>query len=64
MCLASGKEESHLKKFNRDFDTIFTMYTGKYVPNDPKKPLHRCNFYGSREAGDKLREMLKLGASK
>ena len=26
--------------------------------------LHRCNFYGSREAGDKLREMLQMGASR
>jgi len=38
--------------------------SGKYVPGDPKKPLHRCNFYGSREAGDKLREMLQMGASR
>ena len=37
---------------------------GKYVKGDPAKPLHQCNFYGSYEAGDKLREMIKLGASK
>jgi hypothetical protein len=43
---------------------FFSVCLGKYVPNDPKKPLHRCNFYGSREAGDKLREMLKLGSSR
>merc|ERR1719410_1987482 len=40
------------------------LASGKYVPGDPKKPLHRCNFYGSREAGDKLKEMLVLGASR
>jgi len=40
------------------------LESGKYVPGDPKKPLHRCNFYGSREAGDKLREMLQMGASR
>jgi peptidyl-dipeptidase A len=27
-------------------------------------PLHRCSIYGSRAAGDKLRAMLELGASK
>jgi len=40
------------------------LESGKYVPGDPKKPLHRCNFYGSREAGDKLREMLQMGQSR
>ena len=27
-------------------------------------PLYRCSFYGSKEAGEKLNAMLKLGASK
>jgi len=40
------------------------LASGKYVKGDPAKPLHQCNFYGSYEAGDKLREMIKLGASK
>ena len=40
------------------------LYLGDYVPGNPSKPLHRCNFYGSIEAGNRLREMLKLGASK
>jgi peptidyl-dipeptidase A len=40
------------------------LASGQYDPKDPKKPLHRCDFYGSKEAGDKLREMLKLGASR
>jgi len=40
------------------------LASGKYDPKDPKKPLHRCDFHGSTEAGDKLREMLKLGSSK
>jgi len=40
------------------------LAAGKYDPQDPKKPLHRCDFYGSKEAGDKLREMLKIGSSK
>jgi len=40
------------------------LESGEYVPGDKSKPLHRCNFYGSKAAGDKMREMLKLGASK
>ena len=36
----------------------------QYDPNDPIKPLHHCNFYGSKEAGDKLRLMLELGSSR
>ena len=41
-----------------------TIFTGKYVEGDPSKPLHQCNFYGSVEAGNKLKEMLTLGASR
>jgi len=37
---------------------------GEYIPGDPAKPLHRCNIYGSKAAGDKMRDMLKLGASR
>ena len=36
----------------------------QYDPNDPFKPLHHCNFYGSKEAGDKLKAMLELGSSR
>jgi len=46
------------------FYRALCLKSGKYDPKDPKKPLHRCNFYGSKEAGDKLVEMLKLGASR
>eukprot|EP00094_Tigriopus_californicus_P003982 TCALIF_03835-PA protein Name:"Similar to Ance Angiotensin-converting enzyme (Drosophila melanogaster)" AED:0.12 eAED:0.12 QI:128/0.66/0.42/1/1/1/7/0/623 len=52
--------------------------SGQYDPNDPKKPLHLCNFYGkfyfvsflshfttgSKEAGERLLSMISLGASK
>ena len=38
--------------------------SGKYEPGNPKKPLHLCNFYGSVEAGNKLKEMLELGNHK
>jgi len=46
------------------FYRALCLKSGRYVPNDPKKPLHRCNFYGSNDAGDKLKEMLRLGASR
>merc|ERR1712106_912532 len=46
------------------FYRALCLESGNYVPGDPKKPLHRCNFYGSMEAGDKLREMLEMGASR
>ena len=40
------------------------LVSKQYVPNDPSKPLHQCNFFGSKEAGDKLSTMLEMGASK
>merc|ERR1719244_683719 len=46
------------------FYRALCLASGKYEPGNPSKPLHLCNIYGSTEAGDKLREMLKLGASK
>ena len=62
---------------DKDYVSYFTAYiyefqfyramclqSGRYVPGDPKKPLHRCNFYGSVEAGNKLKEMLVMGKSR
>ena len=46
------------------FYRALCLESGQYVPGNPEKPLHRCNFYGSKKAGDKLREMLKMGASR
>ena len=46
------------------FYRTLCLISNQYDPNDPEKPLHRCNFYGSKEAGDKLDSMLKLGSSK
>jgi len=40
------------------------LESGKYEPGNPKKPLHQCNFYGSVEAGNKMKEMLSLGSSR
>jgi peptidyl-dipeptidase A len=30
----------------------------------PKEPLQNCDFYGSKEVGDALKKMMKLGSSK
>jgi len=46
------------------FYRALCLESGQYVPGDPGKPLHKCNFYGSKKAGDKLREMLKMGSSR
>jgi peptidyl-dipeptidase A len=40
------------------------LESGSYVPGDPSKPLHRCNFYGSKAAGRKLSSMLEMGRSR
>jgi len=37
---------------------------GEYVPDDPDKPLHRCNFYQSKEVGDMLKAALSVGKSR
>ncbi|KAF5284087.1 hypothetical protein FQA39_LY17136 [Lamprigera yunnana] len=37
---------------------------GEYDPEDVTKPLHNCDFYRSKEVGEKLRVGLSLGARK
>ncbi|XP_055641474.1 angiotensin-converting enzyme-like [Toxorhynchites rutilus septentrionalis] len=37
---------------------------GEYVAGDPEKTLNNCDIYQSAAAGNKLKEMLSLGASK
>ena len=53
---------AHIYQFQ--FYRSLCLVSNQYDPNDPKKPLHHCNFYGSKEAGEKLNAMLKLGSSK
>ena len=72
---------AHIYEFQ--FYKVLCEVSGQYVPGDPNKPLHRCNFYGilpqtshhlqnikhstipgSKEAGQKLLSMLRLGSSK
>lgn len=37
---------------------------GQYEPNNPEKPLHKCDLEGSKVAGQRLRDGLSLGLSK
>eukprot|EP00095_Tigriopus_kingsejongensis_P010159 maker-scaffold575_size133042-snap-gene-0.38 protein:Tk10159 transcript:maker-scaffold575_size133042-snap-gene-0.38-mRNA-1 annotation:"hypothetical protein DAPPUDRAFT_304127" len=53
---------AHIYEFQ--FYKTLCEVSGQYDPNDPRKPLHLCNFYGSKEAGQKLLSMISLGASK
>ncbi|XP_024941248.1 angiotensin-converting enzyme isoform X2 [Cephus cinctus] len=40
------------------------LASGQYDPGDVHRPLHRCDIYGSLEAGIGLKQMMRLGASK
>lgn len=40
------------------------MKAGEYEPNNPAKPLHKCDIEGSLAAGQLLRDGLSLGLSK
>ena len=50
--------------YNFQFYKALCLASGQYDPQDASKPLHRCNFYGNRNAGDLLIKMLKMGSSK
>ena len=50
--------------YNFQFYKALCLASGQYEPNNPSKPLHRCNFYGNKNAGNQLVSMLKLGSSK
>ncbi|XP_068991118.1 angiotensin-converting enzyme-like [Neodiprion pinetum] len=39
------------------FHEALCLNAGQYDPNDPSRPLHRCDIYGSREAGIAMRSM-------
>jgi len=45
------------------FHKSVCLEAGEYDPTDPAKPLHKCDIFGSKEAGAKLMGMLKLGSS-
>ncbi|KAK5649892.1 hypothetical protein RI129_000921 [Pyrocoelia pectoralis] len=37
---------------------------GEYDPNDPAKPLHKCDIYQSTKAGEAIAKMLQMGSSR
>ncbi|XP_063595394.1 angiotensin-converting enzyme-like [Penaeus indicus] len=46
------------------FHKALCIKAKEYDPDNPLKPLHKCDIHQSSEAGSALREMLKLGSSK
>jgi peptidyl-dipeptidase A len=53
---------AHILQFQ--FLKSLCLAAGQYDPNDASKPLHKCDFYQSREAGKILSDGLKLGSSR
>ncbi|KAJ8984249.1 hypothetical protein NQ317_007481 [Molorchus minor] len=53
---------AHILQFQ--FYRSLCIAAGQYDPVNKTVPLHKCDFYQSTAAGDKLREALKLGSSK
>jgi len=41
----------------------YQLYKGMCEASGHEGPLHTCSFYGSTEAGDRLKKMLAMGAS-
>ncbi|ALC39612.1 Ance-3, partial [Drosophila busckii] len=39
------------------------LQAGQYVPNDPRKPLHKCDIYRQPAAGNILKQLMAKGAS-
>ncbi|KAL3278129.1 hypothetical protein HHI36_013474 [Cryptolaemus montrouzieri] len=53
---------AHIAQFQ--FYKSLCIAAGEYNPEDKSQELHKCDFYKSTAAGDKLRAGLSLGASK
>jgi peptidyl-dipeptidase A len=53
---------AHIVQFQ--FYRSLCIAAGEYNPDDKEVPLHKCDFYESTAAGEKLRDGLSLGASK
>ncbi|KAJ8727335.1 hypothetical protein PYW07_001454 [Mythimna separata] len=37
--------------------------TGQFIPGDPSRPLHKCDFYRNQEAGKILTRIMERGSS-
>jgi len=46
------------------FHKALCLLANEYDPQDPAKPLYKCDIYQSKEAGNALRTMLEKGASR
>lgn len=53
---------AHILEFQ--FLRSLCIAAGQYEPNNPQKPLHKCDLEGSKVAGQRLRDGLSLGLSK
>lgn len=53
---------AHILEFQ--FLKSLCLASHQYEPNNPRKPLHKCDIEGSSIAGKRLREGLSLGSSK
>lgn len=53
---------AHILEFQ--FFKSLCIAAEQYDPNDPAKPLHKCDFEGSQLAGKRLSDGLSLGLSK
>lgn len=40
------------------------LATNQYVPGDPTRPLHNCDYYQQESAGKLLKDVMKLGSTK
>lgn len=53
---------SHILQFQ--FHRAACRAAGQYDPNDPEKPLHKCDIDGNAAAGQLIKDGLSLGLSK
>uniref|UniRef100_A0A8D8VR32 Angiotensin-converting enzyme n=2 Tax=Cacopsylla melanoneura TaxID=428564 RepID=A0A8D8VR32_9HEMI len=54
---------SYISQFQ--FHKALCTEAGQFDPKDPERmPLHECDIYGSKKAGNLFKKMLSLGASK
>lgn len=53
---------AHILEFS--FYKSLCIEAGQYNASDPALPLHKCDFYNSKKAGEKLRAGLEMGYSK
>ncbi|KAB0793117.1 hypothetical protein PPYR_12737 [Photinus pyralis] len=47
-----------------EFHKAACELAGEYDPEDPTKPLHKCDIYNSTKAGEKIAKMLQMGSSR